>query len=119
VGGCTLGVRAQASRKNLKRNFLGSVLWVVESACKGQVVSKGSSINKGKEKGHKDIQSNSRKEGVHSSRGTYPKEPISNLERSLQSISFLCIYIPCCISCLKNSIYIHSSQIGFPQRGFI
>jgi hypothetical protein len=114
VGGRTLGVRAQASRKHLKRSFIGSVLWVVESACKGNIVCKVSSISKGKEQGCKDLQSNSRKEGVHSSRGAYPKEPIAKIERSLKSIRFLCIYLPCCISCLKHSIYIHSSQNGFP-----
>jgi hypothetical protein len=76
VGGRTCGVRAQASRKHLERSLIGSVLWVVESACKGQVVCKGSSISKEKEQGRKDLQSKSRKEGAHFSRGAYPKEPL-------------------------------------------
>jgi len=54
-------------------------LWVVERAIKWQFECKGSSISKGKGHGCKDLQAKSRKEGEHSSRGTYPTEPLQSL----------------------------------------
>jgi hypothetical protein len=119
VGGRTLGVRAQASRYHLEWSFLGSDLWVVESASKWQFECKGSSISKGKEQGRRGSSSKQGRKGAHSSRGAYLKEPFAKLERSLQRVRFLCIYLSCCSYCLKHSIYIHLSQTGFPRGGFI
>jgi hypothetical protein len=63
----------------LEWSFLVSGLWVVEREIKWQFECKGSSINKGKGQGCKDLQAKSRKEEAHSSRGTYPKEPLQSL----------------------------------------
>jgi hypothetical protein len=82
VGGRTLGVRAQASRKHLEWSFLGSELWVVESACKGQVVCKGSSINKGKEQ---------RRKSSTKGKSTYPKGKAEDLQ--FQSTPYIYIHL--------------------------
>jgi hypothetical protein len=63
--------------------------------------------------GHTHLQAWTR-EG-RTSRGAFFKEPIAKLERRLQSVQVPLYYLPCCIYCLKNSIYIHLSQTSFPR----
>ena len=99
--------------------FLFLICGLLRGQSNGSFECKGSTNNKGKEQGCIASSSKQERKGAHSSRGAYPKEPIAKLERSLQSIRFLCIYLPFCISCFKHTIYMHSSQTDFPQGGFI
>jgi hypothetical protein len=70
------------------------------------------------EQGRKHLQAITREKGAHSSRGTFLKEPIAKLERSLQSVQVPLYYLPCCIYLLEElHIYTYISN-WFSPGGF-